>query len=80
MIQEASSELIPQLLYRIEIRVYLTNAVCFGFCTHSMASPERDIPVIGRSELIKTRTRVKTNCLKLVIFTNDPLSIHWRTT
>ena len=44
-----------------------------------MASPERDILVIGRSELIKTRTQVKTNCLKLVIFGNDPLSIHWRT-
>ena len=51
----------------------------FGFCTHVIASSERDIPVIGRSELIKTRTRVKTNCLKLVIFGNDPLSIHWRT-
>ena len=46
---------------------------------HLIASSERDIPVIGRSELIKTRTRVKTNCLKHVIFRNDPLSIHWRT-
>ena len=49
------------------------------FCTHLIASSERDIPVIGLSELIKTRTRVKTNCLKLVIFRNDPLSIHRRT-
>ena len=79
MIQDASPEITPQLLYRIEIRAYLTNAVCFGFCTHSMASPERGIPVIERSELMKTRTQVKTNCLKLVIFSKDPLSIHWRT-
>ena len=79
MIQDASPELIPQLLYRIQIRAYLTNVVCFGFCTHSIALPERDKPVIGRSELIKTRTRVKTNCLKLVIFRNDPLSMNWRT-
>ena len=52
---------------------------CFGFCTHFIASSERDIPVIWQSELIKTRTRVKTNCLNFVIFRNDPLSIHWRT-
>ena len=51
----------------------------FAFCTHLIASSERDIPVIGRSELINTRTWVKTNCLKLVIFRNDPLYIHWRT-
>ena len=79
MIQDASPELIPQLLHRSEIRAYKTNAVRFSFCTRSMASSERDIPVIGQIELIKTRTRVKTNCLKLVIFRNDPLSIHWRT-
>ena len=78
-IPDASPELIQQLLYRIEIRPYLTYAVCFGFCKHLIALSVRDIPVIGRSELIKTRTRVKTNCLKLVIFRNDPLSIHWRT-
>ena len=79
MIQGASPELIQQLLYRIEIQAYLTYAVCFGFCPHLIASSERDIPVIGRSELIKNRSGVKTNCLKLVIFRNDPLSIHWRT-
>ena len=79
MIQGASSELIQQLLYRIEIQAYLTYAVCFGFCPHLIASSERDIPVIGRSELIKNRSGVKTNRLKLVIFRNDPLSIHWRT-
>ena len=55
MIQDASPELIQQLLYRNEIRAYYTNAVCFGFCTHLIASSARDIPVIGRSELIKTR-------------------------
>ena len=79
MIQGASPELIQQLLYRIEIQAYLTYVVCFGFCIHLIASSERDIPVIGRSELIKNRSGVKTNCLKLVIFRNDPLSIHWRT-
>ena len=79
MIQGASPELIKQLLYRIEIQAYLTYAVCFAFCTHLIASSERDIPVIGRSEQIKNITGVKTNCLKLVIFRNDPLSIHWRT-
>ena len=79
MIQGASPELIQQLLYRIEIQANLTYAVCFGFCPHLIASSVRGIPVIGRSELIKNRTGVKTNCLKLVIFRNDPLSIHWRT-
>ena len=79
MIPDGSPDFIQQLLYRIEIRAYLTYAICFGFCTHLIASSERDIPFIGRSELIKTRTQVKTNCLKLVIFRNDPLSIHWRT-
>ena len=44
-----------------------------------IASSEREIPVIGRNGLMKTRTRVKTNFLKFVIFRNDPLSIHWRT-
>ena len=67
-----------KLFFHIEIWAYLTYAVCFGFCTHLTASSERDIPVIGRSELIKTRTRVKTHCLKLAIFRNDPFSIHWR--
>ena len=75
MIQGASPELIQQLLYRIETQAYLTYTVCFGFCPRLIVSSERDIPVIGRSE----RTGVKTNCLKLVIFRNDPLSIHWRT-
>ena len=79
MIQSVSTELIQQLLYRIKIQTYLIYAVCFCFCPHLIASSERDIPVIGRSELIKNRTGVKTNCLKLVIFRNDPLSIHWRT-
>ena len=79
MVPDASSELTQQLLYRIGIQAYLTYAVCFGFCPHLIASSERDIPVIGRSELIKNRTGVKTNCLKLVNFRNDPLSIHWRT-
>ena len=78
-IPDALPELTKQLIYRIEIRAYLTFAVCFGFCTQLSAFSERDIPVIGRSELIRTRTREKTNCLKLVIFKNDPLSIHWRT-
>ena len=78
MIPDASPELIQQLLYRIEIRAYYTYAVCFGFCTNLIASSKRDIPSIGRSELIKTRTGVKTSCLKLVIFRNDPLSIHCR--
>ena len=68
MIQGASPELIQQLLYQIEIQAYLTYAVYFGFCPHLIASSERDISVIGRSELIKNRTGVKTNCLKLVIF------------
>ena len=76
---DASPELIQQLLYLNEIRAYETYMDCLGFCTHFIASSERDIPVIGRSELIKTRTRVKTNCLKFVIFRNDPFSIHWRT-
>ena len=75
----ASPELIQQLLYRIEIQAYFTYAVCFGFRLHLIASSERDIPVIGRGDLIKNRTGVKTNCLKLVIFRNDPMSIHWRT-
>ena len=44
-----------------------------------MDSSERDRPVIGHSELIWTRIQVKTNCLKLVIFRNGPLSIHWLT-
>ena len=79
MIPDASPDFIQQLLYRIEIRAYLTYAICVGFCTHLIAPSERDIPFIGRSELIMTRTQVKTNCLKLVIFRNDPLSIHWRT-
>ena len=61
MIQGASPELIQQLLYRIEIQAYLTYTVCFGFCPHLIASSERDIPGIGRSELIKNRTGVKTN-------------------
>ena len=79
MIHGASPELIQQLLYRIEIQAYLFFAVCFGFCPHLIASSERVIPVIGQSELIKNRTGMKINCLKLVIFRNDPLSIHWRT-
>ena len=79
MVQGASPELIQQLLYRIEVQAYLTYAVCFGFCPHLVTLSERDILVIGRSELIKNRTGVKTDCLKLVIFRNDPLSIHWRT-
>ena len=79
MIPDASPDFIQQLLYCIEIRAYLTYAICFGFCAHLIALSERDIPFIGRSELIKTRTQVKTNCLKLVIFRNDPVSIHWRT-
>ena len=54
---------------------YFLIILIYYFCTHLIASSERDIPVIGRSELIKTRTRVKTNCLILVIFRNDPLSI-----
>ena len=44
----------------------------FWLCTHLIASSERDIPIIGRSDLIKTITGVKINCLKLVIFKNDP--------
>ena len=44
-----------------------------------MALSEWDIQVIGRSELIKTKSRMKTDCLKLIIFRNDPLPIHWRT-
>ena len=73
------TELIKQLLYHIEIRANKIYAVCFGFCAHLIASSERDIPVIAQSELIKTRIWVKTNCLKLVIFRNDPFSINWRT-
>ena len=76
MIPDASPELIQQLLYRFKIQAYLTYAV---HCIHLIASSKREIPVNGRSELIKTRTRVKINCLKHVIFRNDPLSIHWRT-
>ena len=68
MIPDASPDFAQQLLYRIEIRAYLMYAICFGFCTHLIASSERDIPFIGLSELIKTRTQVKTNRLKLVIF------------
>ena len=81
MIQGASPELIQQLLYRIEIQAYLTYAVCFGFCPHLnclVREGHTGYWVIGRSELIKNRTGVKTNCLKLVIFRNDPLTIHWR--
>ena len=40
---------------------------------HKLDCPsERDIPVIGRSELIKTRTRVKTHGLKFVILEMTP--------
>ena len=56
MIPDASPDFIQQLPYLIEIRAYLTYAICFGFCTHLIASSERDIPDIGQSELIKTRT------------------------
>ena len=72
-IPDASSELIPQLHYRIlgllnYRRLFrhlgTLNGLVSGFWT---------------KWLIKTRTRVKTNSLKLVIFRNDPLSIPWRT-
>ena len=72
MIQGASPELIQQLLLRIEIQAYLTYAVCFGFCPHLIASSERDKPVIGRSELIKNRTGVKTNCRNLSFLEMTP--------
>ena len=42
-IPDALQELIQQLLYRIEIRAYLTYVVCVGFYTHLIASSEREV-------------------------------------
>ena len=62
---DALPEPTSQLIHRIGIKTYQTNAVCFVFYIHLMDLSERDIPVIGRSELIWTRTRVKINCRNL---------------
>ena len=76
-ISDASSELIQHLLYRIEIQAYLILASAHTWLPRQRGTYR--FTVIGRSELIKTRSGVKTNYLKRVIFRNDPLSIHWRT-